>query len=63
MLENKNLTPAADAVIADETLIYGQFDSEPTWLARQNIAADALRACVTTADFDPQEPNGLSYSA
>lgn len=47
----------------DEALIFGQFDSEPTWLARQNIAADAVNACVETSDFEPGNPDDLSYSA
>lgn len=47
----------------DEVLVFGQFDSEPTWLAMQNMAADAVNECVETADFEPGNPEGLSFSA
>ena len=48
----------------EETLIYGQFDSEPTWLARQNMAADAaLRHSVETADFERDTTDDLPFSA
>lgn len=46
-MENSDKLPSTPS--GDDVLIFGQFDSEPTWLARQNLAADAIHACVQIA--------------